>query len=199
MHVELTAPAQPQSCARKAELRIFRSRPFHQYFDLHVSFQYISRWICIIMAELILATVGVVPVIVEAIRAYRKIHAHVKIARKCSKHLNDICLNLETQRIRFLNECILLLKQTGHDEAMGQSMIANTKHENWTDNLLEARIQRHLGESYGLCQRIISRISELQSEVARLLECFDKLKTQKAKVLTRNGVAWTISYHIWTG
>jgi hypothetical protein len=134
------------------------------------------------MAELMLSVIGAVPVIIEAIRAYRKLHSYVKTARKCVHHLRDICLNLDTQRTLFLNECIFLLGHTGQDEAIGQSMVSDLEHPKWTDSQLEGCIRRHLGDNYELCHAIISRIHEIQYELSQELEPFKQLKGQKQEV-----------------
>ena len=61
VHAEPVALAKPQNCARNAELGISRSLSLYQNFDLHVSLRHFNCGICIIMAELTLAAVGLYP------------------------------------------------------------------------------------------------------------------------------------------
>jgi hypothetical protein len=135
------------------------------------------------MAELVLSVIGVVPVLVGCIKAIEVLSTLVKTARRCIKELDDLNLDLETQRVLFLNECALLLQQAGEDGPVSKSMAADPSHANWENSgTLDYRIQQSLGHSYELRKKIFSRIQEISEEAIDHLQDFEVVRSQKVKV-----------------
>lgn len=135
------------------------------------------------MAELGLAVVGVLPVIAASIKGIKILRDSIRTARKCIKHLDDIELNIETQQVRFLNECILLLRQAGKDEASCSALIANPDHPGWTtEETIEESIRKLLGTTYDICRKIVGKITEITEDAKKELNCFDVVRKEKQKV-----------------
>ncbi len=134
------------------------------------------------MAELALSILGVVPSIVQAVAACQTIHKGIKTARKCVEHLDTISIDWKIQQGRFLNECVLLLVESGEEEMIGRAMVKDPMHAGWTNASLGPAIEKCLGDSYGLCQKIVKRIEGILLKVKAMMECFDAVRKQKMKV-----------------
>jgi hypothetical protein len=132
-----------------------------------------------------LGVAGLVPAILETIKAFRTIRAKTKIARKCDRALDEVEKDLRIQRIRFKNECILLLQQEGEDSRSIQEMIGNPSHQSWTNISLESRLQERLQESYDVFRLIVERINDVQEQLISDLGCFGEVRSAKAKVSTQ--------------
>jgi hypothetical protein len=132
-----------------------------------------------------LGVAGLLPVILETIKAFRTIREGVKTARKCDKEIEQLERDLKIQRGRFRNECVLLLQHNnGDDTKRTQEMITDPSHHNWTDAMLETRLQERLKESYDLCRMIVERIYDVQQQLISDLDCFGEIRRLKAKVST---------------
>jgi hypothetical protein len=133
-------------------------------------------------AELALAVVGVVPLLVAACEGFILLRREIRTAKKCLKHLGDLYLDLESQRVRFLNECTLLLQDLGEDALLSSVMVHNPAHQNWNSDVLETQIQHRLGASYDLCESILQRIKELVAGVLNQLRNFEIVRLEKKDV-----------------
>jgi hypothetical protein len=135
------------------------------------------------MAELVLSVIGVAPILVESIKALNALSTLVKTVKRCTKELGDVHLDLETQRVLFLNECTLLLQNIGEDHTMSRKMATDPGHANWEDSgAIECRIQRYLGHSYDLWKKIFAKIQEVVQEEINHLQGFEIIRSQKMKV-----------------
>jgi len=133
-----------------------------------------------------LGVVGLVPVIVQVIKAFRDLQAGVKTARKCGQKLKDLRFELQVQEHRFLNECVLLLHASCEDKKSTQDMVSDPNHGNWADKSLNARLRRRLQQSYSVCLILIEHIfDDLQSLVADL-QGFSEVESLKTPVSLRN-------------
>lgn len=133
------------------------------------------------MAEIVLGAVGLVPVLVETLKAYKTIHSYIRTARKCVKKLEDIELDLEIQRERFLNEWTLLLKAAGVDEKNRGGMLRDPEHKGWND-ALETKMQSSLGLTCELCWKILVRVAATQRDMTEMLAHFEKVRNGKESV-----------------
>jgi hypothetical protein len=136
----------------------------------------------LIMADITLGTIGLVPVLVNAITTFRRIHRGVKAAKRCVEHLDAIAIDWKIQHGRFLNECVLLLIMGGEEEIVGRAMVKDSLHAGWTKINIASSIQRCLGESYDLCVKIIKRIEVISISLEKMMDCFDTVRSKKLKV-----------------
>jgi len=137
------------------------------------------------MAEpigLALGVAGLLPVVVEVLEAFKAIRAGIKTARKCVKEIKEIELPLDVQRVRFHNECVLLLRQSGEDDNETKAMLAHLLHPKWRDEKVEHRLFRCLDQSYGTCRRIIENLQGVQEQLLTELHCFDVVRRKRVKV-----------------
>jgi hypothetical protein len=132
------------------------------------------------MADLVLSIVGIVPVIVDAIKLFKEIRAGVRTARKYAANLEEIEVDFSVQWTRFLNECVLLLRQAGENDC--GSMARDHSHPGWDNDSLDDRIGHCLAESYGACKLVMDRIVGIQTKINAALFCFKTVRTQRKKV-----------------
>jgi hypothetical protein len=133
-----------------------------------------------------LGIIGVVPAILETIKAFKTIREKVKIARKCDRALDEMEKDLRIQQGRFKNECILLLQHEGKDSRSIQEMIGDPSHQSWTNIALEDRLQERLKGSYDVLQLIVEKIHDVQEQLISDLDCFGQVRSAKAKVSNTN-------------
>lgn len=122
------------------------------------------------------------PVLVRAVATYWAIHNGIKTARKRVEHLDTIAIDWKIRQGRFLNECVLLLMESGEEEMVGSAMVKDPRHARWGSKVLEASIEKCLGSSYALCQKIIARIEAILENAKKMMDCFDAVQSQKLKV-----------------
>ncbi|QDS70770.1 hypothetical protein FKW77_003942 [Venturia effusa] len=128
-----------------------------------------------------LGVAGLVPVILETLKAFKTIREGIKVARKCDRELDQMERDLKIQRVRFRNECVLLLQQDGEDVRQKQEMVADPLHEKWTDASIEKQLRKTLRDSYEACQLIIERIRDAQRELICDLDSFGEVRRLKGK------------------
>jgi hypothetical protein len=139
------------------------------------------------MAELALAVVGVVPILVRAITAFRSIQHGIKTAKRCVEHLDALAIDWKIQHGRFLNECVLLLMEGGEEEMTGRAMVKDPLHASWSKRSLGPSIEQCVGDSYQLCEKIIKRIEAISITMKKMMDCFDVVRSQKLKVSSEFG------------
>ncbi|KAF1987369.1 hypothetical protein K402DRAFT_420189 [Aulographum hederae CBS 113979] len=133
------------------------------------------------MAEIALAAIGVVPVLVESVKAYKTLHGLIRTARRCVAELEEVGIDFQIQERRFMNEYLLLLGQLGVDDDTRKAMVKDSEHHSWNDPSLEDRIRDHLDENYDAWQKILSRIRHIQQNSTNRLLCFEQVKNNKNK------------------
>ncbi|KAF3009072.1 hypothetical protein E8E14_007770 [Neopestalotiopsis sp. 37M] len=124
------------------------------------------------MAEtlgIVSASLGLVPILVEAIRGYRTLKETLRFIQTCTKELNAIHLMLDVQETRFLNDAIAAL-------------VDNPEHVGWQDEslkgLLEACFGNRHSRSYASCTKAIIRMKTAQAEVEQQLTAFNQIRTE---------------------
>lgn len=135
------------------------------------------------LAGLVLGAVGLVPVIVEVVKAYRTAHHAIVAVLGCTRELKLIELDLKVQERRFLNELEILLRQTDQGTT-SRDMVEDTAHPLWLDKDLAKRISQSLGRSYALCVEIINSIKAHLEALSQSLSLFDEIRAQRQKVCT---------------
>ncbi|PYI05902.1 hypothetical protein BO78DRAFT_446785 [Aspergillus sclerotiicarbonarius CBS 121057] len=113
---------------------------------------------------------GITPLVIEAIKTYRVLHAKFKAYRQYSKILRRLHTQLETQSCLFLNECRLLLRLVVGDEVRIKAMLADERHEGWDAESLDHQWRQHLDQNYDTCTNII--VSDGQHPAHRYLKGF---------------------------
>jgi hypothetical protein len=126
---------------------------------------------------------GVLPILVETIKAYSTVADGLHTFRHYSKETKTVALKLTVQHGIFLNHCRLLLRLVG-SERVAEDMLDDVADERWTSKELNDRLNAVLRNSFILCRSIIEETKGVVSEMKTEMQGFDELETQKKKVRT---------------
>ena len=140
-------------------------------------------------AEVVLGSVGVVPVLVESIRVFKKIYRAIKTAKRLAKEVESAKIDFEIQQGRFLNESILILQLIGEDGVVSRKMVGDPFHEGWNSQMVEERMRDNLLDSYKLYMKILARVRNIQEEIYEQMRPYDIVRIQKAKVGTCTAIS----------
>ncbi|KAF2473452.1 uncharacterized protein BDR25DRAFT_341509 [Lindgomyces ingoldianus] len=141
------------------------------------------------MADIALGAIGLLPILIRTISSFQTIHNGIKIANKCIEHLDIIAIDWKIQRGRFLNECVLLLMESGEEELVGRAMVADLLHTSWTNSALATSFSTCLGDSYELCIEIMKRFDTISKKLKKILTGFETVRSKKIK-----GESYKITY-----
>ncbi|KAK2028256.1 hypothetical protein LX32DRAFT_673628 [Colletotrichum zoysiae] len=118
------------------------------------------------MAELPLAVLGVVPLILNT---YKQVHGKLNLFRHCSKEVKKVHKVLGIQRQLFANECRLWLRFVQEDDKVASEMASDAENKGWEDPDLEALLQSRLKDNYKawleICADICGQIKRLEENL----------------------------------
>lgn len=125
---------------------------------------------------------GILPVVIEAIKAYRSASEKLHVFRDSSKELQRIYNKFRVQKCFFENECTLLLVSATDKSSDARAMLVKTSHPLWTDYKLDQRLRDRLGNSFDACKLLISDIDELLSRFYQIMSSLDILSKERRSV-----------------
>lgn len=128
--------------------------------------------------------VGILPLLVETLKAYRSAHGKLRTLRHCSKALHRIQTIFEVRSQIFGNECRLLLQLVLEDNVQAKNMIDDAHHELWYNEEVKARLANCLESSHDLCASLIEDIRTSLVDIEKELRCFDVVTFGRSKVST---------------
>jgi hypothetical protein len=118
---------------------------------------------------------GVIPIIVEVLKAYRATRDRLNAFRKHTQIVNEVQLRYRVAATNFSNDCQLLLKAVVDDAYELSQMVGDPQHSGWHDPQLEARFRAFLDPDYALFEDIITLIRNvLRDTQAALKNCFER-------------------------
>ena len=128
---------------------------------------------------------GVLPIITEAIKAYKSTYDKIKTFRQVSREVGRLLKKFERQMQFFENECHLLLRLVlKNDGWKAKEMMENPAHHLWTDHDLHNRVTGLLNNNYGTCKSIAEEIKISLDGLEEELTYLDKVvNQQRFKVL----------------
>ncbi|OJD33086.1 lon protease like peroxisomal [Diplodia corticola] len=110
--------------------------------------------------------VGIVPLVIEAIKSYKAARKLIKTYRRCSEEIDKFYFQFEIQQTNFENECDLLLLD---DDDSLRILLSGGRED------------QRLVENYENCAGILKHIAHALSEVHREMQCFKILKKERLK------------------
>ncbi|KAK8002121.1 hypothetical protein PG991_014343 [Apiospora marii] len=128
------------------------------------------------------AALGLLPLAVQVVKGFRTLQCFIKDARACTKGLEVLDLELQTQGVIFVNECELILGLVSSKSNEPRLMTGDPDHPLWFDERLENSIKHRMARSYEQCVKIMAAIHESQKELATGLEFFDLVRKERNKV-----------------
>ncbi len=126
--------------------------------------------------------VGILPLLVTTIKAYRDVCRHIHAFRRTSKELRIIRDELHVRNDIFLNQCHHLLRLVVQSDRDAEEMLEQPSHRSWTDTSLTVSLQKQLKRSYESCVYLMRKISERLEEMAAEVASLDRIVLQERKV-----------------
>ncbi|CAO2651031.1 Nn.00g093280.m01.CDS01 [Neocucurbitaria sp. VM-36] len=123
---------------------------------------------------------GVLPILIEAIKAYSAVSDGLHTFRHWSREVKSISLQLKVQNGIFLNECRLLLR-LAEDEKVAENMLYDATDRRWTSKELNDRLNTMLNDNFELCRSIIEETKDVTEDMKEEMKKFDALEEQKYK------------------
>ncbi|RYP42054.1 hypothetical protein DL767_000566 [Monosporascus sp. MG133] len=135
------------------------------------------------MADPVSITLGVIPLVGEAVRAYSAAHKKFKSFCRYSSAVRRIRERLEVQKQVFLNEARLFLRLVVDNDFEAQSMLRKADDAVWTSSKLENALKDCAAESYSACRVAFTSISTTIAGLQQQLDLFDDpdVTTQRGK------------------
>ncbi|OCL12355.1 hypothetical protein AOQ84DRAFT_373151 [Glonium stellatum] len=129
------------------------------------------------MAEAAIGLVlGVLSVMIEAIKAYERNYDKITTLRAVSREVGRLLKKFERQKQFFENECHLLLRLVlKNDNQKARKMIENSAHHLWTEHGLDSQVEEPLSNNYGTCTGIVQDTKVALSELGEVLKSFEKV------------------------
>ena len=132
-------------------------------------------------AEVVGLFLGVLPVVIEAVKAYHTTCEKIQIFRHYSREVERIQKQFCVRQRMFLNECHLLL-QLVVDDDVTKAMLGDFEHSSWRDKDLDNQLNNYLSDSYQSCKDIMEDTQTILEDVGEELRCFDAIASEKLKV-----------------
>ncbi|RYP65227.1 hypothetical protein DL770_009054 [Monosporascus sp. CRB-9-2] len=133
------------------------------------------------MAELVLGSLGVVPLVGVAIKSYQSLSSKLKTFRHCSSTVMRVHKKLRVRRRVFENECHLLLRDCLNDDAAVQLMMEDLDHEAWRERRRDDDLRRLLKDNYDECTELVQDIVGVVHQLETGLGCFEVVKSKQQK------------------
>lgn len=124
---------------------------------------------------------GVLPILIEAVKAYSTVCSSLRTFRHYSREVKSIFRRLDVHQCIFLNECRLLLRLV-EDEQGTEAMLKDKADRRWVSKELNDKLNAVLGSNFQPCQIIIAETKDIIDELRRELMKFDVLKNGKEQV-----------------
>ncbi|KAI9695602.1 MAG: hypothetical protein M1820_008527 [Bogoriella megaspora] len=116
--------------------------------------------------------IGIVPLIVNALKSYRTAYEKFKAFRNWAREISHVQKRFRIQRKLFENESRLLLRPFLQCEQQVDVMLDTHIETSESSTMLEQRLNRHLGCSYQCFQEIIEEILENIHDIENDLDTF---------------------------
>jgi hypothetical protein len=127
---------------------------------------------------------GVLPVLLEAVKAYSSLSRSLRIFRHYSSELKLIERQFLVRRGMFQNECCLFLRLLGDDRA-AKDMVDNESDDRWFDEGLDAKLGAALQDNIILCRIAIEASKDAIDDLQEELHKFDVFVENKIEVRAR--------------
>ena len=124
---------------------------------------------------------GVLPIVIEAVKAYHTTCEKIQNFRHYSREVERIRKQFRVRQRMFLNECHLLL-QLVVDDDVTKAMLGDFEHSLWRDKDLNNQLNNYLSDSYQSCKDLVEDTQTILEDVREELRCFDAIASEKLKV-----------------
>ncbi|KAK9422890.1 putative Prion-inhibition and propagation HeLo domain-containing protein [Seiridium unicorne] len=126
-------------------------------------------------------TLGILPLLGAAVKAYIAINEKIKICRHYCREIRRVRAAFEGQKSIFLNEVHLLIQPAVKDNRFVDGMLKDPAHPKWTCKVLAGDLRKALAGSYDSCMNTIAAIGEEIEELEESLQDFAKFIQKRNK------------------
>jgi hypothetical protein len=120
---------------------------------------------------------GVLPILVEAVKAYSHVADALHTFRHYSREVKSVSLQLKVHKGIFLNHCRLLLRLV-----QAEDILDNANDWRWTSKELNDKMNAVLMDNFELCCSIIKVTKDTMDDMTEEMKSFEPLKARKSKV-----------------
>ncbi|KAL9631410.1 MAG: hypothetical protein Q9164_005910 [Protoblastenia rupestris] len=148
------------------------------------------------MAEIAGLAVGIVPIVLCAVKGHMKLSRGLSHVRNFSREVNKFTTKLDHQKLLFNALCEELLSEIV-DQQDAAAMIASDIHPFWSSKIIEDNVIKLLGSNCEIWTRMIGLIDEKLSELnSRREDLVGVLKSEKrkSKETYRNPEQWIMDF-----
>lgn len=124
-----------------------------------------------------------------AVSRYRTIYQGAKVAKRCRQELDYLYKDLKIQEGIFLNECRILLKQSGQDDDESGIFAGELAVSEGNAEALEDGLEKYLADRYEDCKAVFERVRQAQDQVLKQLKAFDSVRNGKDEVSRCDDIA----------
>jgi hypothetical protein len=125
--------------------------------------------------------IGVLPILVEAVKSYTTIYRGFQTFRHYSKEVRTFSVQLKTQKGIFCNEIRLLLRLVENAKVVDE-MIEDAGDSRWASKQLNDRLSAILQHDFELYKNTIEETVEIVEQLKLEVEKYDVLLADKAQV-----------------
>jgi hypothetical protein len=134
------------------------------------------------MADPASLVLGILPLIVSALTAYRSTYSKFKIFQNYSREVKRLLTKVEAQKQIFKNESQRLLRVAVRERHIINAMAADYRDDGWSHPEMEKRIREGLRDNYDCCRNIVEEITLTLSELEDGLSVFRSFEDQRQEV-----------------
>jgi hypothetical protein len=124
---------------------------------------------------------GVLPILIQAVKAYGTVADGLHTFRHYSKEVKTISRQLGVCNGIFLNHCRLLLRLV-EDGKAAEDMLEDAADRRWTSKELNDKLNVVLKDSFDICHSIIEGTKDAIDEMQEEMKTFKVLKASKNMV-----------------
>lgn len=127
-------------------------------------------------------TLGILPLVGNAINVYKSVRSKFKIFCHYSAEVERIRKLFGAQRVYFLNEVELVLRLVSQDQILIKEMMKDPAHSQWRAHGLERKLEAILGRNLPLLKDVVEDIGESTTTLQKAFKCFLPLEEEKERV-----------------
>lgn len=128
--------------------------------------------------------VGILPLLIEAVKSYSTISRGFRTFRHYSKEIKTFSVQLKVQNGIFLNEIRLLLRLIEEEDAVEEMLKSEDDHR-WYSKRLNEKLRDRLQHGLELCQTIIKDTADIIKELKIEVRKYEDLLQDDYQVCAR--------------
>jgi hypothetical protein len=134
------------------------------------------------MADPVSLVLGILPLVIEACKAYQTVYGKIKVFSHYSREVHRILKKVKLQRQLFVLETQLLLQLADPEIEDLTTLMKNGCDQGWINADVEDKLRQSLKDNYNCCIDVIEDIKDTLESLRADLKSFDGLAAHKNEV-----------------